>query len=136
MKDFTFKALIVFIIVLVSGLILFPILRPDFDNVGGNGGNYELLVDNELMAFEELDGYGINFDNRDYQIILVSIYSLELKASIVQNMILNEFDAPLDNVQLLNIPNIQALAGYVDNGIMILAEYIGDLKITVWGVSK
>lgn len=124
MKDFSFKALIVFIIVLVSGLILLPILSPDTDNVGGNGGSYELLVDNELMDF--FDFYSIQFDNFDYQIILVSIYFSELNAFIVQNMILNG----------QSLIDIEAVALYDNNGIIISTDYVGDLKITVWGVSK
>ena len=87
-----------------------------------------MLVDNELMILDN-DGYSVLFDNRDYKIILVSLYSLTLEVSIVENMI-------YDEIQLFNIPDIQALGRYFDNGIGILADNIGDLKITVWGVSK
>lgn len=139
MKDFSFKALIVFVIVLVSGLILLPILRPDTDNVGGNGGNYELLVDNELMDFvEDETFYRVSFNIADYKIILVYIYFIDYWAGIVQNMIYSDFVGnSFQYAQLIKLPGNFDLHGiYTFNSIIIPSEYIGDINITVWGVSK
>lgn len=131
MKKYVLKSVIIFTMILILGLILIPMIPTEKEYVYSNG--YELLAENELMDYSEWDGYFYDIAIEGYNVILVYFTALDLGISIPINLVVNE-------KTYLYLYGFDILVDYTVSTdfqkIWFASENMGDINVSIWGVSK